>query len=315
MLFHSFITLPSSVRKPFCRNILELAKKYGNPAYQSQQSDVLHAIRGSIPALLLCNRSTTDTGVDVGQCISFVYSVCVQCMSSGNHSIISAGILLVVSLLSHVPLDVAKSRIVSGAPDPSEFAQSFVGIIVDFPSNLPSLTGHVMSYFESLVGRPVPRLAVVLFSDFSPEVLDASVELIFRALNETNLSSTAALIFGRILSGAVMVSHPVFNRLLKIVAAKLHIQDETSASLLSHPVVTCTAFEASVWITVLCGALEHSGDAALPLIADIALFFLLFEVRRSRFTKQAQLCSASFCELSPAFILSITAHTTVLSLC
>ena len=71
-----------------------------------------------------------------------------------------------------------------------------------------------------------------------------------------------------------MVSHPVFNRLLKIVAAKLHIQDETSASLLSHPVVTCTALEASAWITILCGALEHSGDAALPLIADIERIIL-----------------------------------------
>lgn len=249
-------------------------KIYGNPAYQSQQSDVLHAIRGSIPALLLCNRSTTDPGVDVGQCVSFVYSACVQSMSSGNHSIISAGILLVVSLLSHVPLNEAKSRIVSGAPDPSEFAQSFVGNIVDFLSNLPSLTGHVMSYFESLVGRPVSRLAVVLFSDISPEALDASVEPIFRALSETNPSLTAALILGRILSGAVMVSHPVFNRLLKIVASKLQIQDEASASLLSHPVVTCTALEASSWITILCGALEHSGDAALPLIADIERIIL-----------------------------------------
>ena len=49
-------------------------------------------------------------------------------------------------------------------PDPSEFAQSFVGIIVDFPSNLPSLTGHVMSYFESLVGRQF----LVLQSYFFP---------------------------------------------------------------------------------------------------------------------------------------------------
>jgi hypothetical protein len=249
-------------------------KIYGNPAYQSQQIDVLHAIRGSIPALLLCNRSTADTGVDVGRCVSFIYSACVQSMCSGNHSIISAGILLVVSLLSHVPLNEAKCGIVPGAPDPSEFAQSFVGNIVDFVSNLPSLTGHVMSHFESLVGRPVSRLAVVLFSDISPEALDASVEPIFRALNEAHPSSTAALIFGRVLSGAVMVSHPIFNRLLKIVASKLEIQDEASTSTLSHPVVTCTALEASAWITVLCEALEHSGDAALSLITDIERIIL-----------------------------------------
>ncbi len=244
-------------------------KIFGSPAYQSQQGDVLHAIRGSIPALMLCNHTGTNFGVDVGQYISFIYSACVQAMSSGNHSIISAGILLTVSLLSHVPLNQTKCRLVSGAPDPSDFADAFVCNMLDFLANLPNLTGHVMSYFEGYVGRPVSRLAVVFFSEISSEALDVAVASIFRALNDSNPSSTAALIFGRFLSGAVMVSHPVFNRLLKLVTCKLDIQDETSASLLTHPVVTCTALEASTWITILCGALEHSGDAALSLISEI----------------------------------------------
>ncbi len=245
------------------------AKIYGSPAYQSQQSDVLHAVRGAIPALLLCNRSCIDVGVDAGQCISFIYSVCVQAMSSGNHSLISAGILLVVSLVSHLPLNQDKCCAVPGVPDPSEFVHAFVGNFIDFLSNLPSLSGHIMSYFESYVGRPVSRLAIVLFSDISPETLDAAVAPVFQSLHGATPSSTAALIFGRFLSGAVMVSHAVLNRLLKLVAVKLDIQEEPGSGLLTHPVVTCPASEATAWITVLYGALEHSGAAALSFFPDI----------------------------------------------
>ena len=246
------------------------AKIYGSPAFQSQQSDVLHAVRGAIPALLLlCNRSSNDFGFDAGQCLSFSYSICVQAMSSGNHSLISAGILLVVTLLSHLPLNQAKCGAVPGVPDPSEFVHAFVGNFVDFLSNLPSLSGHIMSYFESYVGRPVSRLAIVLFSDISPEALEAAVATIFQALNGATPSSTAALIFGRFLSGAVMVSHPVLNRLLKLVATKLDIQEEPGSSPLTHPVVTCPASEAAAWITILFGALEYSGAAALSHFPDI----------------------------------------------
>ncbi len=238
-----------------------------SPAYQSQHSDVLHAIRGSIPALLLHN--DIFDGCDPGAFLSFIYSTCLQAVSSGNQSLISAGILLVVSLLSHVPLNSAKCCSILGVPDPSEFAHAFVVSIVEFLSNLPNLTGHVMSYFENYIGRPVSRLAVVFFSDISPEALDAAVSPVFKALNDSTPSLTAALIYGRFLSGAVMVSHPVLGRLLKVVSAKLEILDEPSSSLLPRPAITCVPLEATAWITVLCGALEHSGNAALSLFSEI----------------------------------------------
>ncbi len=239
-----------------------------SPAYQSQQCDVLHAIRGSIPALLLHNDTHDD--LNFGPFVSFTYSTCVQAVNSGNHSLISAGILLAVTLLSHVPLNPAKCCTVFGAPDPSEFAHAFVGSLVEFLSNLPCLTGHIMSHFEGYIGRPVSRLAVVLFSDISPEALEAAITPIFKTLNDSTPSSTAATIYGRFLSGAVMVSHTVLGRLLKVILAKLDIKDEpSSSSLLTRPVVTCTPSEGAAWISILCGALEHSGDAALSLFSQL----------------------------------------------
>jgi hypothetical protein len=133
---------PQSVLPELCR-VCE--KIYSSPAYQSQQVDVLHAIRGSIPALLLCIRCKTGADVDSGIFLSFAYSACIQAMNSGNHSLISAGILLIVSLLSHVPLNPAKCCSVAGAPDPSDFAHALLSSIVGFLSDLPILTGHVMS--------------------------------------------------------------------------------------------------------------------------------------------------------------------------
>ncbi len=277
-------------------------KIYSSPAYQSQQVDVLHAIRGSIPALLLCNRS--NTGGDIGPgFLTFAYSACIQAMNSSNHSLISAGILLVVSLLSHVPLNPAKCCSVSGAPDPSDFAHALLGSIVGFLSDLPILTGHAMSYFEGYVGRPVSRLSVVLFSDISPQALDAALKPIFNALNDSQPSSTAALIYGRILSGAIMVSHPVLTRLLKIVVANLNIQDELGSGLLTHPTVTCNASEASSWMIILCGALDHSGDAALSLFPDFERIIIacLRSAEKTIFKSGAKLLGKLLRALSSAY--------------
>jgi hypothetical protein len=285
-------------------------KIYGSPAYQSQQVDALHAIRGSIPALLLCNRCSTGAAIDYGNYLTFAYSACIQAMNSGNHSLISAGILLVVSLLSHVPLNPAKCCSVSGTPDPSEFAHALLCSIVGFLSDIPILTGHALSYFESYVGRPVSRLAVVLFSEISPEALEAGIAPIFNALNDSKPSSTAALIYGRILSGAVMVSHPVLVRLLKIVVSNLDIQDEPGTSQLTHPTVTCTASEASSWMSILCGALDHSGDAALSLFPDFERIIIacLRSAEKKIFKSGAKLLNKLLRALSSVYPINYGPH-------
>jgi hypothetical protein len=285
-------------------------KIYSSPAYQSQQVDVLHAIRGSIPALLLCNRCKTGADVDSGIFLSFAYSACIQAMNSGNHSLISAGILLIVSLLSHVPLNPAKCCSVAGAPDPSDFAHALLSSIVGFLSDLPILTGHVMSYFEGYIGRPVSRLAVVLFSEISPEALDAALTPIFTALNDSVPSSTAASIYGRILSGAIMVSHPVLARLLKIAVSNLDIQDEPGTSLLTHPTVTCNASEASSWMIILCAALEHSGDAALSLFPDFERIIIacLRSAEKKIFKSGAKLLGKLLRALSSVYPINYGPH-------
>ena len=107
-----------------------------------------------------------------------------------------------------------------------------------------------------------------LFSEISPEALDAALTPIFTALNDSVPSSTAASIYGRILSGAIMVSHPVLARPVKIAVSNLDIQDEPGTSLLTHPTVTCNASEASSWMIILCAVLEQYGDAALSLFPD-----------------------------------------------